>query len=240
MPGKSARPLSRERLIGSDGRGSWNRGASADVVSDGNFPNPVMKLWKIVAAGWLIGAVAIAAQAQDARFSKTLTSAELADTGIAKLSPDQLAVLDALIRRDAKIIAVPDAEHPAPPRFTLRQLPEERARAGLGSLTEAELSRLDALVADFESGRRPAPAPAGPDAGWKPIVNRPRPEVHGMVSLTYGAGSGGYQEMGGAMVVNVDDPEHGLSLWFGYATMRVKGPFLNGGCYPGILAQPRQ
>ena len=192
-----------------------------------------MKLWKILAAGWLICAVAIMGRAQEGRFSHTLTGTELTETGIAKLPPDQLAVLDALIRRDARINAVPDAGHPAPARFTLRLLPDERQRAGLGSLTDAELQRLDALVADFESGRRAPPAPAGPTADWKPILHHPGPEVHGMLSLTYGAGSGGYQEMGGAMAVSVDDPEHNLSLWFGYATMRIKAPWLAGACYPG-------
>ncbi len=192
-----------------------------------------MKLWKLLAAGTLIAA-ALTGRAQDVRFSQTLTSGELTDAGIARLSPDQLAVLDALIRRDVKINGVTDPAHPAPPRFTLRLLPEERDRAGLGRLTAAELVRLDALVDDFESGRRPARTSSSAGAGWKPRLYRPSPEIHGMLSFTYGVGSGGYQEMGGAMAVTVDDPAHALSLWFGYATMRTKGPYFDGGYCPGF------
>ncbi len=192
-----------------------------------------MKLWKLLAAGTLIAA-AITSRAQDARFSQALTSGELIDTGIVRLSPDQLAVLDALIRRDEKINAVPDAAHPAPSRFTLRLMPEERERAGLGLLMAAELVRLDALVDDFESGRRPARTSASANAGWKPRRHHPSPEIHGMLSFTYGAGSGGYQEMGGAMAVTVDDPDHGLSLLFAYAAMRAKGPSFDRAYGPGI------
>ena len=197
-----------------------------------------MTLWKMLATTWLIGAVAVAGRAQDVKFSHTLSTGEWTDAGMAKLSTDQLAVLDALVRRDQRINAVPDPAHPSPVRFTQRLLSDERLRAGLGSLSDAELTRLDTLVANFESGPSSVPNATGPE--WTPILHRPGPEIHGMLSFTYGAGSGGYEEMGGAMVVSVDDPAHNLSVLFGYATMRTKGPFLGGGCYPAaLLRRPR-
>lgn len=193
-----------------------------------------MNLLKLLGTSAIVGVFAIAGRAQDLRFSHTLTNAQCVASGIVKLSTDQIAVLDALVRRDAKIQAFPDTAHPAPARFSLRLVPDERRGAGLGLLTGAEVSYLDTLVADFESGRLPAAPAANGGAGWKPAVTAPHPEIHGLLTFTYGAGRGGYQEMGGAMEVSIDDPAHGLSLLFGYGTARIKDPYLDAvGCAPG-------
>ena len=73
-----------------------------------------MSFWRILALGCLLTAIAPCSPGQDGRFSKTLTASEQTDAGLGRLSADQLAVLDALIRRDEKINATPDAAHPAP------------------------------------------------------------------------------------------------------------------------------
>ena len=53
---------------------------------------------------------------------------------------------------------------------------------------------------------------------------RRAPEIHGMISLTFGMGSGGYSERGGAMVLTYDDPS-GISLAVGYSEIRTKGGY---------------
>jgi len=187
-------------------------------------------------AGWaLLTATALVLPAQEARFSQSLAPADQAATGIRKLSPDQLAVLDALVRRDARIIAVPDPSEPAPPRFSQRLLPAERQSAGVAVLTDAESAKLDSAVARFESGRSPVDRLPASGEDWRPAAGGPALEVHGTISLTYGAGRGGASFMGGAMAVSIADPEHGIALAAGYAEMHGKGPLLGRGGYCGAF-----
>ena len=184
--------------------------------------------------GALLAAAPTAVRAQEARFSQSLTPTDQAATGIQKLSPDQLAVLDALVRRDEKIQAVPDADQPAPPRFSQRLLPAERRSAGLTLLTDAELAKVDAAVARYESGSESLVTTAPGPASWQPEVKAPGPEIHGMISFTIGSGSGGYSMMGGAMAVSIADPEHGIAITAGYSEMHGKGPLLGRGYYDGF------
>jgi len=191
-----------------------------------------MSLVRLLAWGALLTAMVPPLRAQEARFSQSLAPADQAAAGILKLSPDQLAVLDALVRRDARINAEPDPGQPAPaPRFSQRLLSAERQSAGLTRLTDTESTRLDAAVTRFESGGGPGEQPATSGEGWRPAAGGPSLEVHGTVSLTYGAGRGGASFMGGAMAVSVADPAHGIVLSAGYAEMHGKGPLLGGRGY---------
>ena len=181
-------------------------------------------------------AAALPMLAQEGRFSQSLAPADEAAAGILKLSPDQLAVLDALVRRDARINAFPDPSQPAPaPRFSQRLLTAERQSAGLTLLTDAECTKLDAAVARFESGGRSGEQLSTSGENWRPVAGGPALEVHGTVSLTVGAGRGGASFMGGAMAVSVADPAHGIALSAGYAEMHGKGPLLGGRGYCGGL-----
>ena len=179
----------------------------------------------------MLATAPLAAWAQDARFSQSLTPADQSATGIQKLSPDQLAVLDALVRRDEKIQAAPDPNQPAPLRFSQRLLPAERQSAGLTLLSNSQLTSLDAVVARYESGGENLATTRSGPAVWQPEVKAPGPEVHGMISFTYGTGSGGYSMMGGAMAVSIADPVHGIAIEAGYSEMHGKGPLLGRGCY---------
>jgi hypothetical protein len=187
------------------------------------------KRWRAIFCGGLMAAVAAAGWAEDGRFSQQLTPVERADLGLPRLSSDQLAVLDALIRRDEKWYVRPDAKPPSPARFSQRLSAGERQSAGLELLDETHLERLDALVARSEFG-------SGPDAAFarssetllRPEFRRPAPEIHGMISFTFGGGSG-YSAMGGAMALEFDDPAHGFSILAGYEQMRFKGPLLGRG-----------
>lgn len=189
-----------------------------------------MELRKIFALGALMMAAAVAGWAQDARLSQRLTPTEQTEAGRVKLSSDQLAILDALVRRDEKMNAMPDATRPPPTRFTQRLSSEERKSAGLDRLTEAELARLDVLIDQDNSGHRLSPKPKPATSALKPELTGPSPEIHGMISFTYGAGRGGYREMGGAMALRIDDPAHGISLLMGYGETHTKGFYLGRGC----------
>jgi hypothetical protein len=188
-----------------------------------------MNVWRIVALGCLLTAIAPGSRAQDGRFSKTLTAPERTDAGLESLSADQLAVLDALIRRDAKINLAPDAAHPVPARFSQRISLEERASAGLDSLNEAEVARLDALVQQQASGNVSSLTSKAARPAMQPEPSGPAPEIHGMISFTFGGGRGGYREKSGFMMLDYQDPAHGLELLVGYGEMRASGPFIGRG-----------
>ena len=188
-----------------------------------------LSLRRLLAWGGFLTVAVLPLRAQEARFSQSLAPADEAATGILKLSADQRAVLDALVRRDARINAVPDPGQPAPaPRFSQRLLAAERQGAGLTLLTDAESAKLDAAVARFESRGGSGEQLVTSSEDWRPAAGGPALEVHGTVSLTVGAGRGGASFMGGAMAVSVADPAHGIVLSAGYAEMHGKGPLLGG------------
>jgi hypothetical protein len=177
-------------------------------------------------------AVSAAVRAEDARFSQQLTAVERAETGLPQLSPDQLAVLDALVRIDEKCFAGPGATPPVPSRFSQRIASEDRKNAGLELLHHAQLDRLDALIERREfGGVLDAASVASPGAVFQPDLERRSLEIHGMVSFTFGGGSGGRSERGMAMALEVDDPAHGFSVFVDYEQMQGKGPILRRGGY---------
>jgi hypothetical protein len=181
------------------------------------------------------------ALAADTRFSQTLAISERAETGFNRLSSDQVAVLDALVRRDLAAQAAPRRNDPPPAaRFSQRLTADERANAGLTQLTDKELTRLDALVDQHASTALartllapPVFAPAG--LPLRPTEAAPLSGVHGSISLSYGFGKGGYSEKTGAINLNYEDPVHGFSVMFGYAESQVKGP---GPYRNGYIAAP--
>jgi hypothetical protein len=185
-----------------------------------------MKRFRLFTLAWLVTAAAIVGWAQDGRFSKVLTAGERTDAGIGRLSSNQLAVLDALVRLDLRTRARPDSVHPAPARFSQRLSAEERRNAGLDLLTGAELARVDTLVAAFESGPTPVAGVNSVLRNGERMAKDPLPEIHGTISFTAGAGSGAYTEMGGAITLDYYDPAHDFSVFFGYGEMHTKGPSL--------------
>src|SRR5882724_1394380 len=88
--------------------------------------------------------VTFALAAEDIRLSKTLALGEFADAGLQHLTSDQIAILDALVRRDmAANLRVPAAKETRAARFTQRLSADERKNAGLTLLTADQLVRLD-------------------------------------------------------------------------------------------------
>lgn len=181
-----------------------------------------------------LGSAAIASE--EVRFSKTLSPAEFTATGLERISSDELAVLDALIRRDwtqAQFVT----KQPRAARFSERLSADERRNAGLEHLAAEELARLDTHVqgritppASFDSATGSGSAALGVQS----VKLRRDPEVHGSVSLMVAAGSDGYRAYGGALEVHYDDPANRYSVGIAVSQIHEKGRFYPGywdGCY---------
>lgn len=164
----------------------------------------------------LIAAVlllAVSARAESTTFMSTLTEENKTATGLVKLTPEQLASLDAQIQREISVAHQGDT--PAfSTSFTRRRSPQQRKEAGLDQLMTPEIRRLDELVALAVATK---PAPMGPTI-TKPFVSTPpggdwveitpkKLEVHGEVTLAYMWGSGGRSGYGASMATTVSDPD---------------------------------
>jgi hypothetical protein len=188
---------------------------------------------------WLVLAVSASiGRAMEGRFSQSLSSDEVAATGLARLSSDQQAALDALVRRDLALAANTPSTESRPARFSARLSADERRVTGLTRLNTAELAQVDAFVKRFSAP--PAPPSSSPssavstagatDSSLVKVTSwRRKPEIHGMMSLMYGVGSHGYSERGGAMVLTYDDPNRNFSVAFGYSELHTTGDFLRCG-----------
>jgi hypothetical protein len=190
-------------------------------------PAPVMKLWLLVVACTALLPVR-AAEGTASRFSQMVGTEERAAVGLAKLSSDQLAALDALVRRDTATRGAVNADGAAPAAFSQRLTSDERRVTGLTLLTPEELAKLDAAVerhasATLARALLAPPVYASRKSRVEPTETKAKPEIHGSLSLSYGWGKGGYSEKTGAMVVTVDDPSRRFGLTIGYAQTEVKG-----------------
>ena len=122
---------------------------------------------------------------------------------------------------------------PRAARFSERLTADERKNSGLSLLSEAQLARLDDYVARLSTPPSNGSGFSSSNGRTGEVVTstslRRAPEIHGMISLMYGVGSGGYSERGGAMVLTYDDPS-GLSLAVGYSEIRTKGGYYYRDC----------
>jgi hypothetical protein len=183
-----------------------------------------MKIVLLVLAAAL-GAVGARAANDDIRFSVALNATERTAAGLKKLTSDQVAVVDALVRRDTTARTA-TAESTAP--FTQRLTAGERQTAGLGGLTAAEIVQLDTLVARHQAARlaRTLLAPPAYLSRSPRIIaeeKKKEREIHGSFSLSYGMGSGGYSEKTGSMVLTMEDPDKRYSISVGYSESHIKG-----------------
>lgn len=179
-------------------------------------------------AALLLAAVARGGEAPETRFSQALPAADFTAGGLAHLTSDEVAVIDALVRRDttARLQAPPADSTPA--AFSARLTAEERRTAGLTRLSPAELTRLDELVERQQNARLARTLLAPPVFLSRSREATPREtkggrEVHGSFSLSYGFGRGGYSERSGSASWTVEDPARGYAVTVGYAETHVKG-----------------
>lgn len=170
--------------------------------------------------------------AQELRFSATLGTAERTASGLAKLTSDQVAVIDAFVRRDttSRGSAQPPTGEKAAAPFSQRISAEERKTAGLPTLAATEVAQLDALVERHQTARLARTLLAPPlylarNARVTPTEKKKEREIHGSFSLSYGMGSGGYSEKAGSMVLTMEDPARGYSISVGYRESHVKGGY---------------
>lgn len=171
------------------------------------------------------------------RFSQSLNAADKTASGLDRLTSDEVAVIDALVRRDA---TARNGESSA--RFSQRLTEHEQKIAGFDTLSAGELPRLDAMIERYHSAKLARTLLAPPiflarHASMQPENAKPEKNVHGSFSLSYGFGKGGYSEKTGSMVVHIDDPKRRFSVSIGYTESHVKGgsiyrdPFLGDSLY---------
>lgn len=187
----------------------------------------------LLAATWIIprvpGEPAAATPAAEVRFSQTIGTPERPSFGLDRLSADQIAVLDALIRRDTTLRSRVNADANAPEVFSRRITPDELRLTGLDTLPADTLARLDAAIARRQTAvlapflLSPPVYLARPGRIETREQKRER-ELHGTFSLSYGWGKGGYSEKTGAMTVTMEDPDRGLAVSVGYSESHIKGP----------------
>lgn len=167
----------------------------------------------------------------DVRFSQSLNAADKASSGITKLNSDQVAVIDALVRRDttSRGSSTPAGAEETRARFSQRLTADERRVAGLAQLSATELPQLDTFVDRFQAAKLARTLLSPPvflsrHAGLKPENGaKEEKKLHGSYSLSFGWGKGGYSEKTGAMVLNYEDPERGFAVSIGYSETHVKG-----------------
>ena len=160
------------------------------------------------------------------RFSQALTVAERTEIGVSRFSSDQVAVLDALVRRDVAGRLNPKAEGTAQ-NFSGKLTVDERRNAGLGLLTSAEVTRLDQLVDQHAAAvlARTLLAPLPPPRlrPINPTETKSERKIHGTYSLSFGWGSGGYSERTGSVMLHLDDPDGRYAISVGYSESHIKG-----------------
>ncbi len=184
-----------------------------------------MKVFRLSFALALLASPFATAHASDVRFSKTLSTEDLAATGLERLSSDQIAILDALIRRDIAQSRFVSKE-PRPADFSERLTAAERDNAGVSLLSVPEIAALDAHIA-------PLAAPPAPANGARftsnsryttPSVKIDRgPRIHGELTLMVAAGSDDYTAYGGGIAVTLDDPASKMAVTLAYSEVHSKG-----------------
>lgn len=165
----------------------------------------------------------LAGFAAEGRFSQSLTVNELVETGMNRLSSDQVAVIDALVRRSPTDSAKPSA------RFSERLSDDERRAAGFATMSDAQVAKLDVLVARHaaDSSARALFGPLVIAPSNRPVrvaEAKPASDVHGSFFFSMGWGKGGYSEKSGGVTLNYEDPARRFALSVSYAETHVKGP----------------
>ena len=198
-----------------------------------------MKSRLLLVVSWLLGSAAVVAAPLEPRFSLSLTAAERSACGINRLTSDLVASIDALVRREAGMKSSSVGAPAASKAFSATLTPEQRRAAGLERLSPAEQTQLDFLAVRWLAPRPFAgsvgtavsagPSAAGPEA-IETEVDGLKPQIHGAITLEYGAGSGGYSEKTGAIELNYWDPVHNFGVDVGYAVTQVKSKYPVLGC----------
>ncbi len=187
-----------------------------------------------LALAWL--ALGPYAHAYDTRFSEFLTSAEKTTIGIDRLTDEQRADLDLQVARELSL-ARQGGTVAFAKTFSERRTPEQIASAGLDKLSKAELAELDAAIArSMARGPTALVHLRGPRANGDAVppvqIVKPKPEIHGEVTMVVGASSGGGSFYGGSATAIYHDPKHNITISITYAEYHAKGPIVIGPMLP--------
>jgi hypothetical protein len=165
-----------------------------------------------------------------AGFSGGLTADQAKASGISRLDASQLRVLDALVSRDL-LLAREGGVTGFASTFSSRHAGDEAKASGIALLTGGERAQLDRLVADALAAP-PDPAAAfsyrpSSNPGMVPVTvsSPPKPEVHGDVAVTVGAGSHGSSFFGTQADLWLTDPSGKWTLGVGVSQFKAKGPW---------------
>lgn len=185
--------------------------------------------------GFALSAMPAVSQAAAASFVEELSAQERAETGIDRLSPEQLSALDHQVGRELALARQGDVIAFAR-TFTTRRPPSEYAAAGLDALTPEEAARLDALVAHALASRPLAPATRSRTSATAVETVTNRAQWHGQISATYGRGSGGREFYGGSVTSSYDDPDRGFAAALTLSRYEGDGFFFHDGrgCRSGL------
>ncbi len=201
------------------------------VVTCGRLPRHLpafmtfSRIILLLAALCALRSGALAAE-PEARFSKTLPAAELSAAGLGLLSSDQLAILDALVRRDiaaARFVS----KQPRAPQFSARLTADERHNAGLDLLGETEVAALDASVQRLIVP--PAPAGGFGITGARGPYSVPSlklrrdPKIETHMTAMVAVGSDGYSAFGAGVEVSYVNPDNDFGLSLSYSELHEKG-----------------
>jgi hypothetical protein len=179
-------------------------------------------------AVWLLAVAGLQAAGSDVRFSNTLNGDERGASGLTRLSSDEVAVIDALVRRDtvSRLGSIKETSGDAAV-FSQRLTVDERRTAGISKLSAEELPKLNAFVDRYQNAKLARTLLAPPTylsrSRVSPTEAKKELEVHGSFSLSYGFGSGGYSEKTGSMMLSLDDPARRYSITIGYSESHIKG-----------------
>ncbi len=191
-----------------------------------HFPRLLLLLGTLTAVA--LPALATAADtpaATAARFSKTLPETEFAAAGLEQLSADQIAILDALVRRD---IANADlvTKTPRAARFSERLSADERHDAGVHLLAATEVATLDASVQRLIVPRAPGTfglvSPNGPSS-IPSLKLRRDPKLQTHFAAMVAVGSHDYSAFGAGVELSYDDPNNDFGISVSYSEIHEKG-----------------
>lgn len=172
-----------------------------------------------------------AADGDNVRFSKTLAPEEFTAIELDRLSSDELAILDALVRRDIAQASRFSKKSRAA-KFSERLTDDEKQNAGFATLSLAAIEQLDARIEQVinppadENGRTFSASSSATGPYSVPSVKlRREPEIHGELTLMVTAGSGGYSAYGGGIALSYYDPANKFSVGVSYSQVRSKGGY---------------
>jgi hypothetical protein len=154
-------------------------------------------------------------------FTRGLSGDEVAAAGLTKLTADQVTFLNTLVAHEVELARAGGIAGFAG-TFTSRRTPEDRTRAGLDGLTDAERARLNLLVAQAIAAGPTFSTIEGPGKNrLTTLVDRL--QIHGEVSLTFGSSGHGRNFYGTSFFTTITDPETNLTIGIGFDQYHGKG-----------------